>query len=201
MSKVTGLSRFSAVLGLATLSAGSLFMMAAQPGDRPADRPPPREGQPGGQPREGQPGQPGERGPGRGGPRGGGGSDFANVEQAMKAINSGYRELKRNVADTAKKTANLASVAQMQRGALYSKNNVPGHLKGGEKSIEDYRRAQISLMRMLLDLETQILDGKTDDANKSLETIHDFEESQHAKFIEEAKPAGDKPAPKPEEKK
>jgi hypothetical protein len=197
MSKVTGLSRLSAVLGLAALSTGSLFMMAAQPADKPAERPAPREGQPAGQPGGGQPG---ERGPGRGGPRGGGGgAEFANVEQAMKAINGGYRELKRNVADTTKKTSNLAAVAQMQRGSLFSKNNTPNHLKGGEKSLEDYRRAQISLMRMLLDLETQILDGKTDDATKSLEAIHDFEESQHAKFIEEnkpaEKPAGDKPAP------
>ncbi len=180
MSKVHGISRFGAVLGFAALSSGALFMMAAQPADTPA----PREGQPAG--------QPGERAPGRG-PRGGGGGEFTSVEQAMKAINGGHRELTKSVSDTTKKTANLALVAQMQRGALYSKNNVPGHLKGGEKSLEDYRRAQITLMRMLLDLETQVLDGKTADAAKSLVALHDYEEAQHAKFLDEGK--SDKPAP------
>ena len=199
MSKVHGLSRLGAVLGFAALSSGAVFMMAAQPGDRPAERPAPREGQPAGQPGGGQPGgQPGERGPGRG-PRGGGGGEFTSVEQAMKAINGGYRELKKTVEDASKKTGNLALVAQMQRGALYSKNNVPGHLKGGEKSLEAYRKAQITLMRMLLDLEVQIMDGKTADAAKSVTALHDFEEEQHAKFIEEQQ--DQKPAPKPEEKK
>lgn len=173
MSMVRGLSRIGAALGLVALSAGTLVMMAAQPADKPA----PREGQPGG--------QPGERPAGRG-PRGGAG-EFTSVEQAMKAINNGERELKKTVGDASKKTANLAHVAQMQRGALYSKNNVPGHLKGGEASLEAYRKAQITLMRMLLDLEVHIIDGKTADATKSVEALHAFEEEQHAKFIDEGK--------------
>jgi soluble cytochrome b562 len=163
---------------------GTGFMMALQPENRPAA---PREG------------QPAERGPGRGGPRGTG-TDFADVEQAMKALNGGMRALKNSIDDASKKADNLTTVTRMQHAAVYSKNRKPDHLKGGDASLDAYRKTLIDLTRALLDLEAQILEGKTADAKATLAKLSEMQDKGHEKFIDEG---GDqKPAePKKDDKK
>jgi soluble cytochrome b562 len=181
MRRVLPVSLFA----LAATAAG--FMLAMQPESRPADT------KPASQPA----GQPGERGPGR---ARGTGTDFADVEQAMKALNAGMRALKNSLDDASKKTDNLTTVTRMQHAAVFSKNRKPDHLKGGDASLDAYRKTLIDLTRALLDLETQILEGKAADAKATLAKLSEMQDKGHEQFIDEG---GDqKPAePKKEDKK
>lgn len=190
---VRGFCRCGGVLALAVLSAGGVLMMAAQPGTGGA---PAREGQPGGGGggREGgQPGGPGGRGRM-------GGADMG-VEQGMKMMNGGVKRLKESIGDAGKKAENLEIIGQIQRGALASKNGKPGHLKGGDASLEAYRKAQIELFRTLLDLESQVINGETDKAKATYAKLAEAKEAGHDKFMEEEKEGGKPPAPKRDEPK
>lgn len=187
---VRGFCRCGGVLALAVLSAGGVLMMAAQPGT----------GGGGGQPREGQPGgrEGGQPGGGRGGPRGG--ADMG-VEQGMKMMNGGLKRLKDTIGDASKKAENLETIGQIQRGALASKNGKPGHLKGGEASLEAYRKTQIDLFRTLLDLESQVINGETDKAKATYAKLGEMKDAGHDKFMEEENEGGKPPAPKKDEPK
>jgi soluble cytochrome b562 len=165
------------LFALAATAAG--FMLAFQPESRSADAKPS--------------GQPAERGTAR--PRATG-TDFADVEQAMKAMNNGYRALKGTVEDASKKADNLTIVTRMQHAAVYAKAHKPHHLKGGDAALDDYRKALIDLTRILLDLESQILEGKTADAKATLTKFHDMEDKGHEKFMEEHDHDDKKPEPK-----
>lgn len=172
---VRGFARVGAVLGLAALSASGVLMIAAQPGG----------GGGGGEQRQTQPGG-GQRGPGgRGGNAAG---EFANVEQAMKAMNGAMRQLKDAVGDASKKDANLTAIGRAQVAAVYCKNNKPVHLKGGDASVEAYRKTMIDFMRSLLDLESQVLDGKTEEAKATFAKIGEMKDAGHDKYLEEETP-------------
>ncbi|MCK6478287.1 MAG: hypothetical protein L6Q35_15810, partial [Phycisphaerales bacterium] len=157
---------------------------------QPQDQPPPQ-----GQPREGQPvdGQPGQRPPRGPRPDGAPGREMLTVDAGMKAMRQGLRVLRDAAGDPSKKDASLQAVGLMQRGCLAAKASVPKHLKEGV-SVEDYRREQIKLMGMLLELELSLLDGKHDQAAAMVEKLAKFRDDAHEKFgegeDEDAAPAG-----------
>lgn len=177
---VRGFARVGAVLGLSVLSASGVLMIAAQPGAG-GERQGQPAGQPAGQPGGGQPGGPGGRG-------GRGGGEFTNVEQAMKSMGGAMRQLKDSIGDASKKDANLTAIARIQTAAVYAKNNKPVHLKGGDASVEGYRKTMIEFMRSLLDLESQVLEGKTKEAEATYAKIGEMKDLGHDKFIQEEGP-------------
>lgn len=152
--------------------------------------------------RPAQPGQPGGRGRGFGG-------EGQSLEAAMKTMGAALKSLETTAGDAAKKDEALTAVGMLQRGCLSSKSIKPAHLKGADlaKAQEEYRRDQIKLMTMALELETQILDGKTKEASASVEKIKKFRDDSHAKFEDDKKDKGKggegkDPAPKkPDDKK
>lgn len=128
--------------------------------------------------------QPGRRAGGPGGPgEGGPGGRVASVEGSMKAMNRGLRELRHNLADASKKDQNLASVWGIERACVAAKAGKPDNLEGDQvKMLDTFRREQIKLMTILLDLETAILDGKTDAAQALLKKVVDLRDESHKTF-------------------
>jgi Cytochrome b562 len=119
--------------------------------------------------------QPGGRGQG-GGP--------ATVEQAMRGINRAARELKAQIGDASKMDENLALIWAMERGAVAAKGLEPEHLPAGDKAkiVNDFRRGQIELLKLMLTLETQVMDGKTEDATKTFGAIVELRDKSHKKL-------------------
>ncbi len=190
----------AAICGSA-LVIGASAIVIAQPASDPAA---PKPGQP-------APAQPGEerreRGPGREG-QAERRPDFPNVEAAMKSMRGGMRALRDIVDKPEKKDEALAAVGVMERACVAAKGMKPQELKPGA-SLDDYRRGQIKLMGMFLELETQIIDGKGDQAKATLQAIAKYRDDSHEKFGGEEKREGRPPgrpgeapppgAPKPPE--
>jgi soluble cytochrome b562 len=174
-SRVRGL----AVVGTAFVLLAGSAMVIAQPAGQPAGEAPAQPEQR--QPRpQGQPGERPQRGPGGGG---GAARDFNSVESGMKGLRQGMRQIRELVADPAKKEEALQLVGTMQRAAIAAKNSKPEHMKEGA-SPDDYRREMIKLVTMLLELETNVLDGKTEEANALIAKLGEFRDSSHEKFGE-----------------
>ncbi len=139
-----------------------------------------QEGQPaagGGQPRrEGQPG-------GRG--------QAPSVEGGMRMMNRGVNQLKGTIADAGKRDENLLAVWTIQRGCLAAKSSKPEHLEGDpEKTLETFRRGQVKLMGLLLELETAILDGKNDQAQAVFAKVAEHRDASHTALGVEMDEAG-----------
>lgn len=131
----------------------------------------------------GQGGGPGGR---QGGPEGRGqrgGGNFS-VEGAMKGMNRALKMLKETVGDAAKKDENLKLVGDIQRNCAIAKS-MPVPQDVLRKAPDDAARATIEttykadmrkLMRLTLDLEDAVIDGKIDQAKAlvaKLETTRD----------------------------
>lgn len=187
-SRVRGLVAVGTAFVLLAGSAMVIAQPASQPAGQPAGEAPAQPEQR--QPRpQGQPGERPQRGPGGreggpGGPGGGGAArDFNSVESGMKGLRQGMRQIRELVADPAKKEEALQMIGLMQRAAVAAKNSKPEHMKEGA-SPDDYRREMIKLVTMLLELETNVLDGKTEEANALIGKLGEFRDSSHEKFGE-----------------
>lgn len=164
---------------------------AAAPKAEPDDKsdPAPLSGPKTDQPTSPAPGSGGERpsrGPGGAGGREGRGVTDAQVlpgsiRQAMTQMERALSKLKTQAADAAKKDENLKLVSDMQRACLGAKQITPG--RRGQTPDADkiaiYRRQLIATMQQLLTLETQLMDGKTDDAKKTVDGIADLRDESH----------------------
>lgn len=104
----------------------------------------------------------------------------ATVEEAMESIEHAIEELP----DQLGKPDALKTVWELERLALAAKSMTPKRLKGGasEENLAAYRKAQIELVRRLLDLEAQIIDGKTDEARQTLDAIDELRLRGHRQF-------------------
>lgn len=155
--------------GLITLAALSVVTLAglsvAQPerSQPPAGRQPPQDGGP---------------------RRGGGGQGGQSIEQCMKAMNRAFRALRGQIEDGSKKDENLGHIWTMQRNVVQAKSLPMEKVPDAEREAltTDFRKGQIELMRMLLNLEVQVMEGKTEEAARTLAAIHELEEREHKKF-------------------
>ena len=201
-----GTRRIIGTAALATaLIAGAAGLAWAQPaGDAPARQREQRNNQPGGQ----QPGGGGgddrpQRGQQPGGP---GGGRAASVEGAMRQMNRAYRALKAQIGDASKTDENLRLAGQMQMAAALAKNAnlsedaLKNFKTDAEKTAarEKFRRTLIQAMRLMLDMEEQIMAGDTASAKATLEKVHDLEEEGHEMFgVSEEEEHADEEANRP----
>lgn len=161
----------AAAMVFASAPAFALQPADGKPADRPANQPPPGRGQD----RATRPGGPG--GPGQN----------ISVEGAMKAMNRGLRQLKGQIADAGKKDDNLRIIGDIQRAAIAAKSQpVPPSVLSGAK--DDAARAKLavtfrselmSAVRALLDMEQDVLDGKTDAAKAKLDNLAKLRDHGH----------------------
>lgn len=160
--------------------------------DDPAPLSGPKAEPPAPAPGEGQRGGGGSGGGGgRGGPGGasggrqGGAADAqvlpGSIRQAMTQMERALKKLKTQAGDASKKDENLQLVATMQRACLGAKQITPG--RRGQTPDADklatYRRQLIVTMQQLLTLETQLMDGKTEDAQKTVDGIAELRDESH----------------------
>ena len=149
----------------------------------------PRPGRGGGG--EGRPeGQPGERrrGPAGDEPR------AAGVESSMKSMNRALKGLAAQISDPAKKSENLQLVNDLQRAAVSAKGaklgeDVLKHAKDEAAKTEmamKYRRDMIELVKVLLDIEEDLLDDQFYAAKSNLDKIAEMRDDGHKEMgIEE----------------
>jgi hypothetical protein len=160
--RIIRLSSFIVIFALATV-------ISAQPTTQPAD---------------------GTRGP-RTGERGQRGAGIPqNVEGAMKGVNRAMRQLRKQIGDASKKDENLKLIGDMERNAVIAKNMpLPDDYLEKAKTDEDraklkadYRNDLMKLVRDLLDMEQNVIDGKNDVATKQLDEVQKLRESSHEKL-------------------
>lgn len=150
-----------AAVGVAIQPAGAPAARPAQPESRqPASKQP----EPGPAPRR-EPGAEGRRGEGLG------------LGGSMKLMDRSLEKLRGQIGDAAKKDENLRLINEVQRGAVTAKGQSlpPDVLKKAPdeaakaKLHETFRRELIAFVRKLLDIETEIAEGKTDAARTHLD--------------------------------
>lgn len=124
-----------------------------------------------------------------------------SVERAMKTMNRAMRQLRKVVGDAAQRDEALRLVNDMQRGCLDAKSQpVPKDIL--EQAADDAARAKlagtfrhdlIELMRQLLDLETLIDAGKTQEATAKLAEIVQLRDHSHKEMGVSDEPSGNPP--------
>lgn len=142
----------------------------------PGDEKKPAAAQPE-QPSRGQPGERRAQAPGA----------PVNVEASMKQMARGLRQLRKQMGDAALRDENLKIVIDMQRGCVAAKAGaVPEELlknakDGAEKAklIEGYRKGLVASMRLLLDIEDAIADGKADVASAKADELVKLRDATH----------------------
>jgi hypothetical protein len=105
----------------------------------------------------------------------------------MKGMNRALRQLSRQIGDESKKEENLRLINDMERGCVNAKGaklpeDVLEHAKdeaGKAKMATEFRSDLIKVMRVLLDIETDIADGKTDDAKAKLKEVEKMRDHGH----------------------
>jgi hypothetical protein len=168
------------------LTAGVVARQVEQPsggGGGGGGGKPPASGQDG---RRGPDGPPGQRGPGSPGGRGG----EVSIKFAMKGINRAAEKLMTQVLDNAKRDENLRLVNDMQRGVVAAKGQPleTEFLKAakddaGKAAIrESYRKHLYDALKMLLEAEALIADGKGEAAKAKLEEVLALSEKAHAEL-------------------
>jgi hypothetical protein len=104
----------------------------------------------------------------------------SNVEQCMHAIEEHLDGLSGQLG----KPDALKTVWEIERLALLAKTMTPEHLKGGASAanLTAYRKAQVDLMKLLLQLETNVLENKPDEARRTIDALESLEKESHKKF-------------------
>lgn|SRR5262245_56129005 len=174
--------RFVPVLAAVSLAFAGVALSQPAP-SQPKD-PAAAPGQPAdsGSPRQRQPVRPGS-------PEGRPGDPAApvSIDRAMKGTNRAIRQLRGQVTDSSKKDENLRLVSDAQRGLVLAKGQpLPDDVLKNAK--DDAAKAQmnaafrkdlIGALHLLLDIETDIADGKGDAAKAKLEELIKKRDAAH----------------------
>jgi hypothetical protein len=104
----------------------------------------------------------------------------------MSIMNRNLRTLRKQVTDPTKKDDNLQLVSEMERGCLGAKALIPpgvtARIKDEARKAEvvaTYRKQLVQMMQKLLTLESDLLDGKADDAQKDLDAVIQLRDASH----------------------
>ncbi len=143
-----------------------------------------QDSKPAGQPTQAQPGQPEGRQPGerRGQPGGPGGARMGgpqNAEGAMKGMNRAIRNLGRALEGTGTADDALKAIVEAQASCAQCRMFKPEAAKDDAAKVTEYRKRLIAVSRALLDMEEQIMGGKTADAKAGIEKLKKMSEEGH----------------------
>jgi hypothetical protein len=105
----------------------------------------------------------------------------------MRGMNRALRQLSQQVGDAAKKDENLRLINDLQRGCVNAKGAPfpePLLKKAADdaaraKMTEEFRRELIKMLRLLLDIETDVFDGQGDAAKAKLEELEKLRDHAH----------------------
>lgn len=131
---------------------------------------------------------PGQRERGPGGPPGGPGGEMS-ASRSMKGMGRALKGLKTQIADATKKSDCLRLVNEFQRGIINAKGaEVPADLLEGASDVERtrkaalYREQLIAALRLAIDLEVDIIEGRTDAAGAKIDSLATLRDDAHDKI-------------------
>jgi len=157
----------------ALLCVGGLAVAMGMGGQPPAN-------QPAGEKPAGAP----PRGPG--GPGGPAGREGGSLESAMKGMNRAYKQLENSIGKPEAKDDNLKSIGDFQRSLIMAKGMSPKMEEADKTKMAEtltaFRTLQIKLLKTTIELEEQVMAGKTAEATATLAKIHAIEEEGHKEF-------------------
>jgi soluble cytochrome b562 len=170
----------------AALALGTVALRAQQSPAKPADpqnAPKPAEGtKPEGQ----------HHGPPGGAPAPG---QEKSLKDVMNGLKGNLKTLAASVAAKAKDPS-VAAVSEMERLVLVAKTFEPQNMADTPEAdrpqhLIDFRKDMLGLLKQLADLETEVLDGKFDDATKRIEgPLMDLRDESHDKYKKQHGPGG-----------
>jgi soluble cytochrome b562 len=114
-------------------------------------------------------------------------SEDSELGDAMSAMGSAFKKLKRQVADPAQNESSLALVAKLRKACVDSTQHVPikvGRLPAAEQAAAKlaYQDKMKTLIASVDELAAALKAGKNDAAAALLKEIHDQEEAGHKEF-------------------
>lgn len=112
------------------------------------------------------------------------------LRQQMKVIDDGLKKLRKDLQDPAKNADSLKRIAEMETAALFCKLETPpksAKIPEAERAafVTAYRKELVNVVRLMLDLETALLDGDNAKAQELRKKLHDAEDPGHEKFAED----------------
>ena len=149
---------------------------------KPADGTKPEGGKSGGQ----------HRGPGGAPPAPG---QEKSLRDVMNGLKSNLKTLSASVTAKAKDPS-VAAVSEMERLVLLGKTFEPENMADTPEAdrpqhLIDFHKDMLVLLKQLADLETEVLDGKFDDATKRIDgPLMDLRDESHDKFRKPRGPGG-----------
>ena len=110
-----------------------------------------------------------------------------NMERDMKAIDRAFKQLKSQIADSSKNESSLDLVNQMEQSTLASKSQIPPRVRRmpatqQAQEASDYRQMMVSLFRLELDLEEQLINGDNAKAAATWDEIDKLQKDGHHEF-------------------
>lgn len=110
-----------------------------------------------------------------------------NVERSMKGMNRALKTLHDQIKDSAKLAENLQLVSDAQRSCVAAKNApIPDELLESAKDdaakkqlTTKFRKDLIAVLKKLVEMEENLLDGKADAAATALEAVLKLRDESH----------------------
>jgi hypothetical protein len=112
----------------------------------------------------------------------------ASLRAAMNELLDVIFNLKGEAADPASASQTLKDLAFFERDVAICKLHFPpglNRLSGADKAdaADSYRSMMSGLLRVGLDMEEAVADGKTDDIKRLLKRVDEIEADGHAEFV------------------
>jgi hypothetical protein len=122
-------------------------------------------------------------------PQGGGGTEANNLEGAMKAMNTAFGTIKKQVADPAKNDSSIVLLGTFEKNVVIAKGFVPPKVAAmadadRKKALADYQGMLRSVLRDALDMEDQLAAGDNKKAADTVSAIGELEKAGHSDFIQ-----------------
>jgi hypothetical protein len=116
-----------------------------------------------------------------------GGAPRPNMERDMKAIERAFKQLKSQISDSTKNDSSLELVTQMEQSTLASKSQIPPKVRRmpttqQAEEANNYRQMMVSLFRLELDLEEQLINGDNTKAATTWEEMDKLQKDGHHEF-------------------
>jgi hypothetical protein len=119
----------------------------------------------------------------------GGGGEATNLEGAMKAMNTAFGTIKKQVSDPTKNDSSIVLLGTFEKNVVIAKGFVPPKVAAmaeadRKKALADFQGMLRSVLRDALDMEDQLAAGDNKKAADTADAIGELEKAGHSDFIQ-----------------